>query len=139
MTFEERRVWIYTAIALIIPVIYTAIIATRLTDTPPEHITYTRPLLIAIGTALAANLLLTVIAGALWPRDAHLRDERDTEIDRRGLRWEFIALAIGAAAALALTLTRADHFWIAHTLYLGFVLSALTSSAARIIAYRRGM
>ncbi|MFD2762840.1 hypothetical protein [Micromonospora eburnea] len=31
-----------------------------------------------------------------------------------------------------------DQFWIANVIYLGFVLSAVVGSAAKIVAYRRG-
>jgi hypothetical protein len=33
---------------------------------------------------------------------------------------------------------RYDPFWIANALYLSFVVGALVSSAAKLVAYRRG-
>jgi hypothetical protein len=48
-------------------------------------------------------------------------------------------LVLGGVAALLLSLAEGDHFWIANTLYLAFVLSAVIGSAARIVAYRRGL
>ena len=33
---------------------------------------------------------------------------------------------------------RVDQFWIANTLYMAFILSAITESVVRIVAYRRG-
>jgi hypothetical protein len=32
-----------------------------------------------------------------------------------------------------------DYFWIANTIFLVFVLSAITSSIVKIVAYRRGL
>jgi hypothetical protein len=32
-----------------------------------------------------------------------------------------------------------DHFWIANAIYLGFVLSAIIGSLAKIAAYREGL
>jgi len=44
-----------------------------------------------------------------------------------------------AAMLWCVALVEADHLWIANALYLGFVLSALLGSAARIAAYRHGL
>ena len=43
------------------------------------------------------------------------------------------------AAPLILAAAEADHFWIANTIYLAFVLSTVTGSVAKIVAYRRGL
>jgi hypothetical protein len=45
---------------------------------------------------------------------------------------------IGGVAGLALAMGSADRFWIANAIYLGFTLSALVESAAKIVAYRLG-
>ena len=74
----------------------------------------------------------------VWPRDADRTDQRDKEIYRFGEyvgRWFVV---IGAVAALVLAMAEVDHFWIANALYLAFVLSALLSSAAKLVTYRRG-
>jgi hypothetical protein len=41
--------------------------------------------------------------------------------------------------AFVLALAGADHFWIVNALYLAFTLSAVTESASKVIAYRRGV
>lgn len=43
-----------------------------------------------------------------------------------------------AAGVLALTLVEADHFWIANTSFLAFVLQAVVSSVVKLVSYRRG-
>ena len=40
--------------------------------------------------------------------------------------------------ALGLALAEVDHFWIANAIYTTFILAALTTSAVKIVAYRRG-
>lgn len=45
---------------------------------------------------------------------------------------------IGAVAALLMAMAELDHFWIANTIYLAFVLSAILGSMAKIAAYREG-
>ena len=46
---------------------------------------------------------------------------------------------IGGLAGLVLAMVEADWFWIANAIYLGFVLSAMLSSATKIGLYRRGL
>jgi hypothetical protein len=38
-----------------------------------------------------------------------------------------------------LTLTEADHFWIANAIYVAFVLSAFVGTTVKLVAYRRGV
>ncbi|WP_336206784.1 hypothetical protein [Nonomuraea sp. LPB2021202275-12-8] len=138
MSFEEKRVWIYAAIAAGVPVVYLAIVLPQVAQTPISEIAYVRPLLTIIGVAMAANIVANIVAGMLWPRDANKKDERDTDIHRYGQRTEYYVLAIGALGVFVLTLAEFEHFWIANALYLSFVLSALSSSIVKIVAYRRG-
>jgi len=46
---------------------------------------------------------------------------------------------IGALGALILAWMEAPHFWIANVIYLAFVLQAILSSVAKLVAYRRGL
>ncbi|MUL41414.1 hypothetical protein FZ103_09530 [Streptomonospora sp. PA3] len=130
MSLEEKRVWSYAAVALAVPAVYFAVVLARMAGAAPDY-DYVVPMLAAIGAGLVLNMLLT-------PRGTERRDERDAEIHRRGEHIGFYVLAGVAAAALALTMAAVPHFWIANTLYLAFVLNALTSSAVKIVAYRRG-
>jgi hypothetical protein len=73
------------------------------------------------------------------PSDSRRGDVRDLEISRFGeyaSRWLVIA---GAAAGLFMAMARWDYFWIANVIYLGFALWAITGSAVKLVAYRRGM
>jgi hypothetical protein len=72
------------------------------------------------------------------PSDADRTDERDREINRRGEHVGFYVMSVAAIVPLALTMAEVEHFWIAHALYLAFVLAALASSLVKIVAYRRG-
>ncbi|GAA2407821.1 hypothetical protein [Nonomuraea africana] len=138
MSFEEKRVWIYALVALGVPVVYFLIVLGQLPTTEVTQIGYVRPMLIAIGVAIAANLAGVVVAAFAAPREANKKDERDAHINRYGQHVEYYVLAVGAMTALGLTLAGVAHFWIANALYLAFVLSAFTSSVVKIVAYRRG-
>ena len=48
-------------------------------------------------------------------------------------------VVIGAVGAMLLALFEFEYFWIANVIYLCFILSAILSSIARIVAYRSGM
>jgi hypothetical protein len=99
---------------------------------------YVGAMLWSIGAAIVASIVGRIVIAVVWPRDADRTDQRDKEIHRFG---EYVGqwfVAIGAVTALVLAMAEVDHFWIANELYLAFVLSALLSSAAKLVAYRRG-
>ncbi|MFC7722758.1 hypothetical protein [Nonomuraea recticatena] len=139
MSFEEKRAWIYAAIAAGVPVIYFALILRQIPTTDVTQIAYVGPMLAAIGGAIAANIITTIAAALASPKEADKKDERDKQINRLGEHIAFYVMSILALIPLGLTMAESAPFWIAHTLYLAFVLSALTSSIVKIVAYRRGL
>ncbi|SEH03468.1 hypothetical protein SAMN05444920_13728 [Nonomuraea solani] len=136
MSYEEKRAWIYAAVAFVVPAIYAVIVFGRLAGTDVTQISYARPLLIAIGAGFVANMLTTMLIGA--PKEARHSDERDAGILRYATQTGYFVLATGVGGAFLLTLAGVAHFWIANALYLAFVLDALVSSIVKIVAYRRG-
>ncbi|MNT81653.1 hypothetical protein D3C72_2212700 [compost metagenome] len=92
----------------------------------------------AIGGAIAAGILARILIAALWPREGDHQDERDTAIDRYGDVIGYWVSSAGVVGALLLTMANADRFWIANTIYLAYVVAALVSTAAKLIAHRRG-
>jgi predicted membrane channel-forming protein YqfA (hemolysin III family) len=93
----------------------------------------------AIVASIVASIVLTILWSFFTPRDSGKKDTRDREIGRYGEyagRWVLIT---GAVAGLLLAMVRADYFWIANAIYLGFVLSAILASILKIVAYRRGI
>ncbi|MBB5079174.1 hypothetical protein [Nonomuraea endophytica] len=138
MSTEEKRVWVYAAVALAIPVVYFASVLRQLPGADVTRITYIPALLTAIGVAVLANIVASIATAIAAPKEAGLKDERDAGIRRYGQRAEYYVLAVSVAGVFALTLAGAAHFWIANALYLAFVLSALASAIVRIVAYRRG-
>lgn len=66
-------------------------------------------------------------------------DARDFEIRRYGMYVGHFAGVIGGVAALILAMLDMSTFVIAHTLYAGFVLSALISATVRLRAYKSGL
>ncbi|MET9338509.1 hypothetical protein [Nonomuraea sp. NPDC003804] len=138
MSIEEKRVWIYAAIATGVPIVYFAVILRQLPTTDVTHIAYVWPLLTAITVAVVMNIAGSVVTAIASPGEAGKRDERDVDIHLHGQRVEYLVLVLGGVTAFGLALARIEHFWIANALYLAFALSAVASSIARIVAYRRG-
>ena len=84
-----------------------------------------------------------VIRSVFAAPSAAAKDQRDREINRLGDHIAQSFLIIGAVTALCFAMIDVAMidvalFWIANAIYLGFVLSAILGSIAKIIAYRRG-
>jgi len=91
-----------------------------------------------MGAVVDAAIVAHIVVGIASPKDIDKKDQRDREIYRPG---EYVGqhfVAIGAVAALGLSMAELNHFWIANVIYLAFVLSTLLGSAAKVVAYRRG-
>ncbi|HEX6356092.1 hypothetical protein [Actinophytocola sp.] len=138
MSSEEKRTWISALVGVVVPVVYLATVLTKMSGTDVARIAYVGPMLTAIGVGIGAGIVLTIVAAMVWPKDAGKTDERDREINRRGEYVGFYVMSVAAIVPLALAMAKVEHFWIAHALYLAFVLSALVSAAVKIVAYRRG-
>lgn len=139
MSYEEKCIWAYLAAVVGAYAIYLAIIVGRLQGTPVAQVPYAWVLLwTTVASAVASTVLRTLVETAR-PSDSRQKDVRDKEIHRFGeyaTRWFVVG---GAAAAFFMALAKADYFWIANVIYLGFVLWAVAGSAVKLAAYRRGL
>ncbi len=139
MSSEERSAWVMVVVATAVYAIYIAVVLGQASGAPVTSVDYVPTMLWAIAGSIAASIVLTILWSFFTPRDSGKKDTRDREIGRYGEytgRWVLIA---GAAVALILAMVKADYFWIANILYLGFVLSAILGSIVKIVAYRRGL
>jgi len=135
MAYEEKRAWIMLVISVIAYVVYLVVVLSRVGDGSLGGVDYAGPLLWSVGGAIGAGIVCGIVAGI--PHGAQ-RDERDREIGRLG---EYIGqsfVVIGSVGALLMAMLEVGYFWIANTVYLCFVLSAVLGSIAKIVAYRRG-
>jgi hypothetical protein len=139
MSYEEKRTWVYLVSSAVSYGVYLAIVSGRALHSPVAQVPYVSVLLWTTGASIAASIVGSVLAEAARPSDSRQRDVRDREISRFGehvTRWFVFA---GAAAALCMAMARWDYFWIANVIYLGFTLWAVSGSAVKLAAYRRGM
>lgn len=137
MTSEEKSAWIMGVVAVATYGIYLSTIFS-LADGPLYEVAYAWPMAWTIIGAIIVSIVLHILAAAIWPKDANKRDTRDKEISRFG---DFVGsglVSAGAVAAMILAMLEWDLFWIANVIYLGFMLSAVVATVAKVVAYRGG-
>lgn len=136
MSYAERNTWVYGAVALACYLGYLAVVVPQLLAGPADAVSYRAPLVISVAAAIMLGIVGGIVLGLLAPKGEPQADPRDVEIAHLGSRAGQVALIAGAVVALVLAMGTADPFWIANTIYLGFVASAVVSSATRLLAYR---
>ena len=136
MASEEKRAWIFASVSAVTYAVYLVIVLGRVGETPVTQVHYRSALLWMVGVSVVSSIVLNIAVG-VGSRGAK-KDQRDREIARFGDHVGQSLVVAGGVAALLLAMVEADYFWIANVLYLGFTLSALLGSTAKIVAYRRG-
>ena len=149
MPFEEKMTWVSGVVAVVVPVAYFIIMLGRLQETSASAIAYQVPLIVAVVASIVLNIVgaIAVSIGAGISAEIHGRkaaveierkDERDRSIARRGDLIGFYVSSVGLVGALILTMTEADYFWIANTIYLAFVVGSVVGTVVKLVAYHRG-
>lgn len=138
MALEEKRAWIMALVTACAYVTYLVVILNRAGDGPLAELPYVAALLWTVGVAITVTIVLSIAAELTTPKDSRRKDQRDREIGRFGEYIGHSFTVIGGVSTLAMAMAEVDHFWIANTIYLAFVLSGLLASVAKIFAYRRG-
>lgn len=137
MTSEEKSVWIMGVVAVATYGIYLSTILS-LADGPIYEVAYAWPMAWTIIGAIVASIILHILVAVIWPRDAGKKDTRDKEISRFGDIVGSGFISAGAVAAMIMAMLEWDLFWIANVIYLGFMLSAVVATVAKVVAYRGG-
>jgi hypothetical protein len=139
MSYDEKRTWIMGVVSACAYAVYAVIILRRADGTPLADVPYGATMLWTIGASIVVSIVLNIAVSVTAPKDAGRQDQRDRQIHRFGDYIGHSFVIAGATAALLLALVKADYFWIANAIYLGFALSAILGSVAKIAAYRRGL
>lgn len=137
MTMLEKRAWTYMVVSLVTYGGYVVVIASRLVGGSVTEIDYVPVLLWTLGLSIAGSIVVGIVTGMIGDRSTRT-DVRDREIDQLGDRIGQAFTVIGALGAFVLALFEAPYFWIANSIYLGFALTMIVGSLAKVIAYRRG-
>jgi len=139
MSYEEKGTWAYLAAVAGAYAVYLAIILERLQSIPAAEVSYAWVLLWTTVASVVASTVGRSLIETARPSDSRRRDVRDKEINRFGEYASRRFVVSGAAAGFILALAKADYFWIANVIYLGFVLWAIVGSVVKLVAYRRGL
>ncbi|WP_173924563.1 hypothetical protein [Agromyces sp. Marseille-P2726] len=138
MGYEEKGTWLYLVVAVVGFGVYLALLLPRLATSAVDEVDYVPLMLWTIGGAIVVTIIARILLEIVFPSEQTKPDQRDKEIERTGERVGNSFVVIGALAALIMSWFELDWFWIANTIYLCFVLSAILSSITRLVAYRAG-
>jgi hypothetical protein len=140
MPFQEKSAWSTLLIAVAVIVAYPLALSSRTPDPALiSEVNYVWPMLSAALGWIVASIVLHIAIAAVSPAEANIQDERDREVARFADNIGFYLLSLAAVGGIALAMLEFPHFWIANGLFGALALSALLSSVARIVAYRRGL
>lgn len=137
MSYEEKSSWILGVLAVVSLAVYVTITLVESTTVPLAETNYVPTMLWTIIGSIAVSIVVHIFIG-LFSRDRK-KDQRDRDFYNFGERIGNSLLIAGALGALVMAWLEVDWFWIANALYLGFALSGVLSSIAKLVAYRRGI
>lgn len=138
MTLEQRRSWVFLVVTVVSYAAYVVYVVSQRGDGPITDVAYQKPLLITIGIAIAAAIVIEILLAIVKPISLK-KDVRDKEIGQVGDYTGYSFVVIGGLAALLMSLAEWDWFWISNTLYLGFVISAVLGALTKVALYEKGM
>lgn len=143
MVYTERNVWSGLIVTVIAITVYVVVILQKAGSTPLVQVDWFPVMLWTIGLGIVVTILFSILWGIITglrePRGATTADIRDRDIARLGDRVGQAFLAIAGLGVIVLCALGAELFWIAHTMFFGFALSAFIGGVAQVIAYRRGL
>lgn len=143
MVREERAAWAGLIVSVIVMISYALVLLRMADGGPITEVDWVPAMLWTIAAGIAATAVLTIgwgiVAGLRDPDGASRTDIRDRDISRMGGRVEHAFVVIAGLGVIVLCGIGADLFWIAHTMFAGFAVSAFVGGIARVIAYRRGL
>jgi hypothetical protein len=135
MSYEEKISWAFLLVTVTAFVGYLLWLLPVFGSQPVGQIAYVAPMLVAIGIAIVASIVVNILISIT---QGTKRDERDHEIERySGYHSQFV-IEISAMVAVGMAMAKIEHFWIAHVLYVALVGDAVLSSAIKIRLYRQG-
>ena len=133
MTYQEKRAWSMLVVTAIAYGTYTVLVLDRAHGRPLPDVPYAPTMLWSIGAAVVASIVADIVTGG--PRRARVTDVRDRQIGRMGDYVGQSCVIIGAVAAMLMATAGWDRFWIANVIYLGFALSSVLGSIAKLGMY----
>lgn len=141
MSYTERTVWVQLITMVLVFAVYVPIVLLQTANGVPAEPDWLWAMMWVIGTgvgiSVVGSIVVNLLAGVRRGSDTKM-DERDTAIAHTSGRVGHAFLVIAALAAIVMLAMQTPNYWIAHTLFFGFALSALVEGIAAVIMYRRG-
>ena len=137
MSYEEKSSWVMGVLSVAALVVYVVVTLAQSGAVPLVETPYAVTMIAVIVGSIVVSIAIHIGLG-LFSRDRKA-DQRDREFYNFGERVGSGFLVAGALGALIMAWLELDWFWIANALYLGFVLSGILASVAKLVAYRRGI
>lgn len=138
VSFQEKSAWAMAIISIVAMTTYISSVLPGARELPLVEVNYVGAMLSTIALVILAAIIIHIIIAVTNTSEANDQDERDMQINRYGDAFGQWLVAGGAMGALLMSVAEWEHFWIANTLYLAFLLATLVGSGAKIVAYRRG-
>ncbi|MER3389486.1 MAG: hypothetical protein RJQ01_05585 [Microcella sp.] len=139
MAYEVKGAWVGLIVGIVTFIVYLTVLLARAADGALEQTPYVDAMLWSIGAGIVAVIIVTIFVTIATRRDGTQTDVRDKQISARAEFTSRGLLILGALTALVLAMLEADHFWIAHAIFLGFLLSGILEGVTKIALYRRGV
>ena len=143
MVYEERNIWASLIVSVVGVVVYVVIVLVQAGGGPLTGVDWVPIMLWTIGASIVAAIILSIawgmIAGARDPERVGRSDQRDRDIARMSARVGQAFVVIAGLGVIVLCAFRADWFWIANCMFLGFAASSIIGGVASVVAYRRGL
>ncbi|GAA3095989.1 hypothetical protein [Streptosporangium carneum] len=139
MSYEEKGKWIYLLVILGTYGAYVAVILSRTRGVPLAEVAYVSPMLWSIGVSIVLSIVGRIVVEIAKPSESYKIDVRDRDINRFGEYVGGTVLGVAMVVPFGLVMLETDYFWIANAIYAAFVVSALTSTCLKLVAYRRGL
>jgi hypothetical protein len=140
MSYGEKNTWVGIVVGLGVLAYYAVRVLSKAigTGTDVGEIDYQATMLWTIGISIGVTIVGSIVV-SIATGDPGKSDQRDKEITRRGQHFAYFVLVAGALASMGLAMAEREYFWIANTLFIGFVLAGLTEGIVKVVAYRRGL
>lgn len=143
MAYEERNTWIGLVVSVAGLAVYVVLVLQQADGGELTDVMWWPIMLWTIVGSIVAVIVINIVWGILTSSGGRdgigTADQRDRDIARMGSRVGQAFLVIAGLGVIVLCAVQANVFWIANTMYLGFVLSAFVGGIASVIAYRRGL
>ena len=138
MTFKEKSSALMLLIYAVVYGNYFLNTRAALEATPAVDIDYQSTMLWMVGALVVLAIIGNIVIAVLSTESADQVDERDRAIERVADQWAGYVLGGFCLFGMGLAMLEQAHFYIAHTLLAGLVVSEMSKLVMMLWRYRRG-